>query len=587
MDQIEEIKAKVDIVNLIAESIPLKKAGRNFKANCPFHSEKTASFMVSPEMQIFKCFGCGIGGDAIKFLQLYEKMDFWEAVEFLAKRTGVKLIHRQLTKDDLFKNKLYQINGLISEFYHFLLTKHKIGEKAMDYLSSRGIGRQMIDQFKLGFAPEGTDAIAGLLDKKGFSKEEIENSGLVLPRGSDYRDRFFGRIIFPLFNHRGLVAGFSGRLIPGVSSSEGPKYINSPETQIYRKSENLYGLWLTKQEIRETKKAIVVEGEFDVISAYQKGLKNTVAIKGTAFTGEQAKLITRFAETAILALDTDSAGSEAIKRSSQIADAVGLDVRVAALPKEFKDLDELVRNKPKLLEKVFSKTTPVWDFLISLSLKKNDAGDPAGKKQILSETLPFLIQIENEVIKNFYFQKLADVLGVGLESVLIEAGKAKTARSVFPGLTPMAKQPASRRDLLERQLLISIFAAGDWLRFKDKSWFGLVSDPLLKRIVALAGKFVKKEKEPEIASFLAALPAELKNGFEEIYFKSAEAGLGSTDKEIKKVLVEIEKESLRDRLFELSGLISQMEKQGEKKKIKKLENDFVEIGHKLSVLENE
>lgn len=589
MDQIEEVKKKTDIVALISERLPLKKAGRNFRTTCPFHNEKTPSFMVSPEMQIFKCFGCSVGGDAIKFLQLYERMDFWEAVEFLAKKAGIKLVRRQMTQEEQVKTRLYQVNNLAAEFYHFLLTKHKVGKKALDYVLSRGIKAETIEHFRLGFAPNQRNALTNFLKKKGYTEKEMEKSGLVFFRGqNNYSSRFFGRLVFPLLNHREMVVGFSGRVIPGVSLSDNPKYINSPETLTYHKGENLYGLWLTKQEIRKTGKTLVVEGEFDVISAFQAGFKNIVAIKGTAFTEDQARLINRFAETAILALDTDMAGSEAIKRSSQVAEKVGLNVKVLVLPKKFKDLDEIIQKDPNLFKKVLDKTVPVWDFLISLAVKKNDPADPIGKKGILTEVLPFLVQIENEVIKDHYLQKLAEVLRVSLESVLMEAAKTRPRKTVTNFVQPSSPTTeADRQKLLEKQLLILVFAGRHWQLFKETDWVELISAPLLKKIVSTAVSFFKEEKKPKINAFFNTLPAELKKGFEDIYLKAAEEGLDSSEKELNKVLAEIKKENLRFQLSQISSEISRFEKAGKPDQVKKKENQFVEISRLLATLENE
>ncbi|MDD5482017.1 MAG: DNA primase, partial [Candidatus Shapirobacteria bacterium] len=237
MDQVEEVLSKVDIVELINERVPLKKAGRNFKANCPFHSEKTPSFVVSPERQIFKCFGCGQGGNAYKFLMDYEKMDFGEALRYLADRVGVKLKSYRPGPDEAKRRRLYEINHLAAETYHFLLTKHQAGKQARKYLSDRGIKKETIEEFMLGYAPNKYEFISQfLVRKKDFSLEEAEASGLVFKndRGS-LTDRFRGRIMFPLTDNRGNIVGFSGRIITPQENTG--KYINTPETVIYHKSQ--------------------------------------------------------------------------------------------------------------------------------------------------------------------------------------------------------------------------------------------------------------------------------------------------------------------------------------------------------------
>src|SRR3990167_5278760 len=306
-DQVDEVKQKIDIVSLIGEYVQLKKAGRNYRALCPFHSEKTPSFMVSPELQIYKCFGCGESGDAFSFLEKYEGMDFGEALRFLADRAGIKLVALRPGEQGE-KERLYEINNLASRFYHYILVGHPAGKQAYNYLTrERGLKAGTIETFQVGFSPDVPGAIRKfLVEKKKFADRELEKAGLsVLGRAAI--DRFRGRITFPLLDHRGNIVGFAGRTMPGAKT-ELAKYINSPETPIYHKSRVLYGLNLAKTRIKEKKTAIVVEGELDMISSWQAGVENTVAIKGSAFTEEQLRLLTRFCQKVILALDTDFAG---------------------------------------------------------------------------------------------------------------------------------------------------------------------------------------------------------------------------------------------------------------------------------------
>ncbi len=582
MDQVEEIKTRIDIVALISEYLPLKKAGRNFNTLCPFHSEKTPSFIISPELQIFKCFGCGESGDAIKFLQLYEKMDFWEALEFLARRTGIKLIRRRLSGDEKFKKRLYEINHLATEFYHFLLVEHEIGKKALDYVLKRGFKKETIEKFQLGFSPAKPDAVTDFLTKKGYSTPEISQAGLIFPaRNGGYWDRFRQRLIFPLHDHRGNIIGFSGRVIPGISPSKIAKYINTPETKLYHKGRSLYGFWLNRDQIREKKEIVVVEGETDVISSYQAGVKNVVAIKGTAFTNDQAKLIRRFAETAILALDADAAGGEAIKRSAQVAETVGLDVKIGVLPKGFHDLDELAQRAPKTLKKLIAKPVAVWDFVVDLAFVKKDLRDPGAKKRVLIEALPFLVEIENEVVKNHYFQKLARRLGVDLEAILIEVEKIKSKSDSTRGqeYLDITKTSQTRRYLLERYLLTLIFSQQKWKWFKDKSWFDLIANPLFKRIISLAHKSLGKKRKLAVRDFFTGLPGELRAGFERIYLDSQQER--KEEEDIDKVILSLKEENLRQRLSELALEISCSEKEGKPKRLNKLEREFVNIGRQI------
>src|SRR3989344_7942732 len=246
-NQVEEIKRKIDIVSLISESVQLKKAGRNYKGLCPFHGEKTPSFMVNPELQIFKCFGCQVGGDAFTFLQKIEGMDFYESLQTLAKRTGVELVSYRPSGQEELRERLIRINSLASEYYHYLLTKHELGKKALEYLKKRKISDESISKFKLGYAPEGWDYLFKFLtQKKKFETLDLERVGLI----NKTYDRFRNRVIFPLFSARGQVLGFAGRLLPGSTDKSG-KYINTSETEIYHKSEMLYGLDITRSEIKQ------------------------------------------------------------------------------------------------------------------------------------------------------------------------------------------------------------------------------------------------------------------------------------------------------------------------------------------------
>ena len=280
MDQVEEVKSKVDMVQLVSEYIPLKKGGRNYKGLCPFHGEKTPSFMVNPELQIWKCFGCGEGGDAYTFLQRMEGMEFGEALRTLAEKVGVKLTAYRPSQTEEVKERLVRVNSLAAEFYHYLLMQHRLGESARQYLRKRGIKEEVTEKFKLGFAPEGWDFLMKyLVGKKNFEVQDLERAGLVV-KGQNFYDRFRNRVMFPLSNHRGQTVGFAGRVMPATSAeaaaSQGAKYVNTPETEIYHKGELLYGLDVNKTEIKTAGWAVVVEGELDLLASYLAGVKNAV-----------------------------------------------------------------------------------------------------------------------------------------------------------------------------------------------------------------------------------------------------------------------------------------------------------------------
>src|SRR3972149_8371063 len=328
---IEEIKAKADIVQIISERITVKKAGKHFKALCPFHGEKSPSFMISPELQIYKCFGCGEGGDVISFLEKYEGMDFNEAIKYLSDKTGVKLDSGsfQPKKD---KEKIIEINDLASKYYNYLLLKHELGKNALKYLLEvRKLTIDTIKYFKIGFSPNNQKIFESFfINKKGLKNKDLVSAGICYERYGRVFDGFSDRIVFPLFDHRGNTVGFSGGILPN-SKPDLAKFINTPETPAYHKSEVLFGLNFTKNDIKKAGLAIVTEGEFDMIFPWQRGVKNIVAIKGSALTEAHANLLGRFTKKITLALDSDFAGNAAAKRGIEVAQKMGLKVNVCQL----------------------------------------------------------------------------------------------------------------------------------------------------------------------------------------------------------------------------------------------------------------
>ncbi len=592
MSQAEEIKSKVDIVELIREYFPLNKAGKNFKGLCPFHSEKTPSFMVSPQLQIFKCFGCGKSGDVFTFLTEYEKMDFTEAIEFLAKRTGVKLERVRFAPEDRIKKRILEINHLAAEFYHFLLVKHEVGKTALNYLQRRGLELETLREFKLGFSPLKANAVADFLLKKKYAPSEILQSGLVIPSRygpSSLFDRFKGRVVFPLYDHRQNIVGFSGRTIPGINygTSDLAKYINTSETKVYHKGKMLYGLWLSKEAIKKANEVIVVEGEFDLISPWQAGIKNLVAIKGTAFTEDQVSLLKRFSENLVLALDADFAGDVAAIRSIEIAERAGLNVHVLDLLGKYKDPDEAILADKEWFKERLRKTIPVWDFIINSALKKEKKLDAFSKKRVLNKVLPFLMKIDNEVVKNHYLQKLARTLKVSLESVLMEADKSNQ-RIASVLAEPTRQVSLTRRELIE-EYLVGLIANSPERRkfFKDnRGLLKLIKTLRFKKIIGLMKKSLKTKFNPK--TFNAKLAEELRPIFEKAYFDCSHEWLeAKIEIELVDAVKELKKLDLQERRKELSLKIAEAEKKKTKKKLFALEKRFADLSRRLVKLESD
>lgn len=417
MDEVEEVKQRIDIVELVGEYVPLKRSGKNFKGLCPFHTEKTPSFMVSPDRQTWHCFGCSLGGDVISFLMQIERLEFPEALAALAARAGIELAKRSKQDSQGIKERLLAINHLSQEFYHHLLLHHEAARHAREYAGSRGISKESVGLFKLGYAPNSWDSLRRFLIKKGFTDAEMLTCGLTIAKANhpETYDRFRGRLMFPLQDHHGNIIGFAGRTL----GTDLPKYINSPETPLFIKGNVLYGLNLAKQAIRKEKRAIVVEGELDALLAHQHGTEFVVASKGTSLTETQIRLLKRYTQTVDLGFDPDRAGSMATLRGIELAKAQGLMIRVIKLPEGDDPASLISQNKADLWDEAIDRPIPVYDYWFETILEKYSVDTAFGKQQIAQTLLPIFSHIEDTVTRGHYFQKLAALLKAD-EAVLRE-----------------------------------------------------------------------------------------------------------------------------------------------------------------------
>lgn len=590
-DQVDEVKSKVDIVSIIGERVQLGKAGRNYKALCPFHSEKTPSFMVSPELQIFKCFGCGESGDVFSFLEKFEGMDFPEALKYLADRVGVKLLPREGGRASE-KERLIEINREALRFYQYLLLSHPTGKKALDYLiNERGLKPETIKEFQIGFSPDNPFALKKyLVEKKKFALNEIDRAGVAVVRGRDIIDRFRGRIVFPLFDHRGNAVGFSGRVLPGAPDNLA-KYVNTPETAVYHKSGLLYGLNITRQAIKKKGTAIVVEGQIDMISSWQIGIKNVVAIIGSALTDDQVRLISRFAQRLILALDADLAGDVAARRGIAVAFNQGLEIKVARMG-NFKDPDEAARKSPDEYKNALIKSVSVWDFLIDMVFDKYDASSGEGKAKVSREIIPILKSIEDSIVLEHYTNLVAKRLGVSVDSVAEQMGREKETflegkAAGIESLPP--KEEKGRRQLLEERLLTLAFQSNPEILL-EKDIAQLLTTPLAKRTVEEYVKFVKTGNSFSPSSFSHFLSPELFSGFGEMVLKDMEGLVEDEDairREIGLVKHELEILDTRYKLEKVSSKIHQFEEEKEPDKLKEAQVEFGKLSGRLAKLEEE
>jgi len=417
---VEDIKSKLDIVDLVQEYVPLKQSGANFKGLCPFHNEKTPSFMVSRERQFFKCFGCGEGGDIFTFLQKMENLEFPEVLKILAEKAGVKIVRQNYNPAfENLKTKLYNLHETAVQFYQEQL-RLPTGRAALDYLLiSRGLTENILKEFQIGLAPNTWDMLSKFLKTQGFSDQEIKQSGLVVEKTGDYNglnyyDRFRWRIMFPILDHHGNIVGFTAR---ALDKNESAKYINTPQTLIYNKSQVLYGLDKAKSAIREKGYVILVEGNMDVVASYKAGVKNVVASSGTSLTQDQLKNLKRYTENLALCFDADSAGVRAAERGVDLIWTNGMNVKVIILPEKFKDPDELVKNNPAVWATVSQRLINFMDYLLAVNLAGKNLADIDVKRQITAKILPWLNKLANPIDTDHYLKELSKRLNVSENSL--------------------------------------------------------------------------------------------------------------------------------------------------------------------------
>lgn len=444
---ISELKARNDIEEVISSYVNVKRRGRNLVGLCPFHSEKTPSFTVYPDSQSFYCFGCGAGGDVVTFVKKIENLDYIEAVKSLAQRAGLAMPEDGY--DDSYaklKTRVLEINRETARFYHQCLIS-PVGKKALEYLRGRGLSDNTIRRFGLGFAPESWDAVIKHLRGKGFTFDEMAAAAVAVKsaRGS-YYDQFRGRVIFPIIDIRGNVIAFGGRLMDG----QGPKYLNSPDTPVFKKSRNLFALNYAKSSKESA--LILAEGYMDVVALHQAGFTNAVATLGTALTAEQARMISQYAAEVVIAYDSDGAGQKATNRAINIFGEIGLPVRVLKV-QDAKDPDEFIKKFGATRFKMLLEGAgSAMKFEIAKLRAKYDLDSPDGKVGFLKEFAGFMAGIRNPIERDVYVTKTAQELGVAKDPLLVQINyiirqRAKSdEKKKARDLSVFASGPNERRD---------------------------------------------------------------------------------------------------------------------------------------------
>ncbi|HEY6804166.1 MAG TPA: DNA primase [Pyrinomonadaceae bacterium] len=582
---VEDLKRQADIVRVVQDYVQLKKKGANWMACCPFHKEKTPSFSVSPTKEIYYCFGCHKGGSVFNFIMDIEGVGFGDAIKIVADKIGMPL--PKLVQDDRYavkrqeSDEVVQLNSWALEWWTQQLENSSEARIARDYLDERGITEETKKTFKLGYSPDSWDAMSAYLRNKGATQSQIDRSGLVVKRddGKTY-DRFRGRLMFPVLDAQGRAIAFGGRTLKG----EDAKYINSPETAAYIKGKNLFGLNLTRDEIRRGEFAILVEGFLDLIVPYQFGVRNVVASLGTALTADQVRLLRRFARKVVVNYDGDRAGVQAAKKSIEILLAEDIEVKVLVLP-ENADPDEFIRKFGVTeYQQRRAKAQPHIQFVIENALRDRSLHRPAEKAEAVEEVLPYIRAVQSRIQKREYFDMAMD--GLQINDVSLRRELWHSMRT--PGEVGGARQKVLRRSgviikpTIAEQQLLELLLSNDNLRHEilpalpQSDYEGLITAPIFNALVEIE----TEGGQPDLESLL-----EKTEGDEESQQLLPMLLMGSVQPEeakdfdlrtsLKRCLDAVKLVNLDRKLRELGADIAQAERDGDSARLNELYAEYV------------
>ncbi|KKQ28191.1 MAG: primase protein [Candidatus Magasanikbacteria bacterium GW2011_GWC2_37_14] len=603
-DEVQLIKNKIDVAELVGEYVQLKPAGTNKKGLCPFHHEKSPSFMVSSERGSWHCFGCAKGGDIFSFIQEIEGMEFKESLKYLADKAGVTLTSSYKNEaDSSQKNRIKNINSETARFFHNFLLKMPTAKLAMDYLLNRGLKIETIEEWQIGFIPEQWDLLTQYLLKKGFAIDDLVAAGITIKRegadeqtGRGFYDRFRGRIMFPIWNVHDEVVGFTGRILvekpdsakatPGKENFTPGKYVNTPQTGVYDKSRVIFGLNKAKQTIKAKNLIVMVEGQMDVIACHQAGMKNVVASSGTALTEEQVKLLKRYASVINMAFDADEAGQNAAKRGISIALAEGLSVKVIRIPDGAgKDPDECLKKSPEVWFKAVEQAQNVMDWYLEKVLRGRDIFEPRQKQLVVNEYLGEIALIPYAVERDHWLKILGDKLGVDVSVLREDLAQIKTNTNKKPGVTSgqslasipqvLAPQNKGKFELLVERLLSLL------LRFpilKNEVNSGIQKILLATAYSALYEIVKNSYNVNEVVT------TDSKDNLLDILllqgeWEFAEVTENTAKKELENISEMVHEEWIKKRRRELQKEIELAQKNNEQEKMKTLSAEFVELGN--------
>ena len=615
MSVVDEIKERLDIVEVVSSYVPLKKAGRNYKGLCPFHVEKTPSFVVFPETQTWHCFGaCGSGGDVFTFIMKQENVDFAEALRLLAAKAGVDLEPRTpaASAEEKRHQRLLEVMSAAAGYYHRLLLSDE-GEQAREYLAQRGLTMETVELFQLGYAPDGWEMLLRHLRGQGYALGELEAAGLIIARtDGTYYDRFRDRLVIPIRDLRGRPIAFGARLLPGKQEQgdrQQPKYINSPQTLLFDKSRELFGLYEARRAIRAADAAIIVEGYMDVLTAHQHGIGNVVATMGTALTERQLKRLKRYTSHFILALDADAAGRAATLRGVQQArealdrtwvptpTAGGLirfegrldaELRILTLPPG-QDPDEVIRADPERWAQLVAEAQPVVDYFLQLVTAELDLSTGKGKAEAVRRLAPLIREIADEVERAHYVQKLARLVQVDeqiVHSQVLQPTARRRRRRAPPPPEQEARQGSEkerRRLEAEEHCLAQLLLRPELLPALDAKLDALQMLPLhgddfsqaADQALFLAFLEAQDSGQPwDAEEFQEQLAAPLRERWEQLLDYGASLPLLPQEQaadDLVNVVLRLRLTRLRRRLAELRYLLEQAQEEGDEAAIQECE----------------
>lgn len=587
--QVQEIKERLDIVEVISSYLKLEKTGANYRASCPFHSEKKPSFFVSPSKQIFKCFGCGAAGSVFDFVMRIEGIEFKEALSLLAKRAGVEL--KQVSSKELTeRQRLSEILELACLFFERQLKESQKGQQALKYLKQRGISEQSVKKWRLGYAPNKWQALSDFLVGRGYQRDQIVKAGLAVEsqKGGLPYDRFRSRIIFPVFSSQGQVIGFGGRVFLEEDKDEIAKYINTPATPLYDKSRTLYGLNFAKVAIRQKDRCLLVEGYVDVILAHQVGFEETVAASGTSLTEKQLKILKRYTNNLLTAFDKDRAGGLATEKGIGMAQKMDFEVRVINMPQD-KDPADVIKESPEKWRTLVESAQEIMEFYLQTALQRFDKRKARGKKEIAAFFLSKVALLPNPIVRSHWVQKLAKEISIPQEVIMQELNSILQRSGTFPSFSQdffkeeISKQESQRqrKELLEEKVLSLVLRYPEYLSNIEKSVLNFFSLPFKNALFLLKKRDIKNPQDVQEFFEEEDLSKEVKQVFVNCWMRSEVELEDDPAEEFKTCLKELKHFVLKEELKAVSRGIKEAEKNNDQIRITKLLRHFRKLTQQI------